>query len=257
MTSLDVVTAADGVHLAIGRDVNWIILTDGDDVTLIDSGYPRYIGQVMESLRRVGRQPEDVRAILLTHAHIDHIGGAAHFASTYGTPVLTSEVEARHARREFVEQAGPLDVVKNIYKRGVLPWSLRISRAGALDSGAVDDAEGFESVVGPERGGALDVPGAPVPVPSAGHTSGHTGYHLPSSGVVVTGDALVTGHALCPEVGPQMLPTYFTHDRSAEYSALDSFAALDADIILPGHGGVYRGDVSAAVASMRDGRSLT
>ncbi|MDG9423141.1 hypothetical protein OLF92_11705, partial [Streptococcus pneumoniae] len=43
-----VTTVADGVHVAAGPDVNWTLLVDGTDVTLIDSGYPRYVGAVIE-----------------------------------------------------------------------------------------------------------------------------------------------------------------------------------------------------------------
>ncbi|MGB3769506.1 MAG: MBL fold metallo-hydrolase [Rhodococcus sp. (in: high G+C Gram-positive bacteria)] len=253
MSTLVVTTVADGVHVAYGPDVNWTMLVDGSDVTLIDSGYPRYVGAVVESLGRIGRRPEDVRAILLTHAHIDHIGGAAHFAATYGTPVLTSDTEARHARREYLEQASPVDVARNIYRRGALAWTVRITRAGGTDSGAVADADGFDSVVGAVPGGALDLPGGPVPVDTSGHTSGHTAYSVPAAGAVLSGDALITGHALSDRDGPQMLPPLFSHDRQRELGALDAIAALDADVLIPGHGGVHRGSVADAVRRVREG----
>lgn len=240
----------DGVHAVAGPDVNWTLLVDGSDVTLVDSGYPRYVGAVIESLARIGRRPEDVRAILLTHAHIDHIGGAGHFAATYGTPVLTSHVEARHARREFLEQATPIDVARNIWRRGAAAWAVRISRAGGTESGAVRDAEGFGSVVGEDPAGPLDLPGRPIPVDTSGHTSGHTAYLLQQAGAVISGDALITGHALSATCGPQLVPPMFSHDRAGEYAALDAFAHLEADVIVPGHGPVHRGSVADVVRRM-------
>ncbi|MGU3434130.1 MBL fold metallo-hydrolase [Actinomycetes bacterium M1A6_2h] len=255
MSALEVVTAADGVHLATGRDTNWILLTEGEDVTLVDTGYPRYVGAVIESLRRIGRRPEDVRTILLTHAHIDHIGGAAYFASTYGTPVLTSDTEARHARREYLEQTSPLELLSHVATRGMVPWSLRIMRAGATQSGRVDDADDFDAVTGADHDSPLDLPGAPAPVASPGHTSGHTAYFLEKTGVLISGDALVTGHALSQETGPQLLPPMFAHDAPAEFAVLDVFAGLAADTVLPGHGPMHRGDIGAAVARARHVRS--
>ncbi|GGG05637.1 MBL fold metallo-hydrolase [Rhodococcoides trifolii] len=252
MTALDVVTAADGVHLATGQDANWILLTDGDGVTLVDTGYPRYVGAVLESLRRIGRRPEDVRAILLTHAHIDHIGGAAHFASTYGTPVLTSDTEARHARREYLEQTPPSVLLSHVATRGMIPWSLRIVRAGALQRGAVGDADGFDAVTGVDPDGPLDLPGSPTPIASPGHTSGHTAYLLRDTGVLISGDALVTAHALSRDVGPQLLPPMFAHDAPAEFAVLDVFADLAVDTLLPGHGPMHRGEIGAAVARAQD-----
>ena len=83
--------------------MNWTILTDGDAVTLIDAGYPGDLDGVLHSLTSIGHRPEQVAAILLTHAHIDHIGSlpglARHGCSA---PVLASPSEARHARREYL-----------------------------------------------------------------------------------------------------------------------------------------------------------
>jgi hypothetical protein len=48
-----------------------------------------------------------------------------------------------------------------------------------------------------------------VPVLTAGHTPGHTVYHLLEQGVIVSGDALVTGHPTLRTVGPQLLVRWF------------------------------------------------
>ena len=50
-----------------------------------------------------------------------------------------------------------------------------------------------------------------MPVPTRGHTSGHTAYLLPSTGAILTGDELVTGHAVLRGTGPQVLPAFFNH----------------------------------------------
>jgi glyoxylase-like metal-dependent hydrolase (beta-lactamase superfamily II) len=49
---------------------------------LIDAGYPGDRDDVLDSLRHLGYLPGDVRAILLTHAHIDHLASAIWFAKT-------------------------------------------------------------------------------------------------------------------------------------------------------------------------------
>ncbi|MDP9429592.1 MAG: MBL fold metallo-hydrolase [Actinomycetota bacterium] len=95
-------------------------------------------------------------------------------------------------------------------------------------------------------GGELDLPGGPVPVPTHGHTSGHTAFSLPRVGVVLTGDALVTGHPTSARRGPQLLPRFFSSDPDRTVAALDALDRLDADVVLPGHGEPFRGPVRDA-----------
>jgi glyoxylase-like metal-dependent hydrolase (beta-lactamase superfamily II) len=235
---------AEGVFLGRGTDVNWILAVDGDDLTLIDTGYPGDRSALEASIRALGRRPEDVRAVLLTHAHIDHVGSAAHFAEQYGTPVFTDAVEVGHAHHDYREQASPVDVARNLWRPGVLPWTVRIIRAGALADVPVPQAVSFP------RPGALDLPGRPTPVATHGHTSGHTAYLLPDAGAVVTGDGLITGHPVSRTTGPQLIAGWFDHGDSA--AALTPLASLDADLVLPGHGDPWRGPVADAVARARE-----
>ena len=62
-------TVVDGVHLVRGSAVNWVLVVDGGDVTLIDGGYPADAAALEASLHAVGRAPRDVVAALVTHAH--------------------------------------------------------------------------------------------------------------------------------------------------------------------------------------------
>jgi glyoxylase-like metal-dependent hydrolase (beta-lactamase superfamily II) len=77
----------DSVHFAYTDLVNWTLVTDGDGAILIDTGFPGSRDDVVASLRELGFGVDDLRAILLTHAHIDHFGSAIWFAKTHGTPV--------------------------------------------------------------------------------------------------------------------------------------------------------------------------
>ncbi|MDD7964969.1 MBL fold metallo-hydrolase [Actinomycetospora lemnae] len=236
---------ADGVHLVRGSAVNWVLVVDGEAVTLVDGGYPGDAAAVEASLAAVGRAPGDVVAALVTHAHVDHVGGLAPLVARHGIPVLTSPVEARHARREFLEQAGPADVVRNAWRPRVLTWAVHAARLGALRQVALSEARGIAG------GAPLDLPGRPVPVATPGHTSGHTAYLLPDAGVLVTGDVLVTGHPTSPHHGPQRLPAFFDHARAP----LEPLAGLAADVLLPGHGPAWRGTPAEAVTqvSRREG----
>ncbi|WP_030951300.1 MBL fold metallo-hydrolase, partial [Streptomyces sp. NRRL S-481] len=100
--------------------------------------------------------------------------------------------------------------------------------------------------------GALDLPGRPVPVHTPGHTGGHCAYHVPGTGVLISGDALVSGHPTARFGGPQLLPDMFHHERPRAVASLDVLAGLEGELLLPGHGPVHRGPVGDAAQRARE-----
>jgi glyoxylase-like metal-dependent hydrolase (beta-lactamase superfamily II) len=243
MNRSDVQQVADDVFRVDGGIVNWYLLRDGRELTLVDAGYPGNAGDVESSIRLLGHDPRDVRALLLTHAHADHLGAAAPLHARFGTPAYCSAAEVPHARREFLEQVTPLQVLAHAWRPGVLPWAVRAVRLGGTTAAAVPHAQPFPG------DGPLDLPGMPVPVATPGHTGGHSAFFLPAVGAVLTGDGLVTGHPTSRRAGPQLLPGFFHHDRAATAAALAPLARLDAGLVLPGHGEPWRSPVADAVAA--------
>ncbi|MFJ2605622.1 MBL fold metallo-hydrolase [Streptomyces sp. NPDC091279] len=237
---------ADGIHLVRGADTNWVILTEGDQLTLVDTGYPGDRERLLASLTAVGGAPEAVAAVLLTHAHTDHLGSAEYLRHVYGTPVYLHWAEVPHARREFRQQVTARQVLRESWRPGVLPWAVRALRSGGTAEVPVASPEAFPCC------GALDLPGRPVPVATPGHTDGHAAFHLPGAGVVVSGDALVTGHPTSRVRGPQLLPAMFHHERDRAVASLDVLAALDGELVLPGHGPAHRGPVREAALLARE-----
>ncbi len=121
--------AADGVWLVTGTDVNWVVVADADEVTLVDTGEPRDLTRVRSSLERIGRTLQDVSAIVITHAHPDHIGAAERLRAECGIPVRLLAAEAPHARGQTIEEASKLQVLRAAWRPQVLAWGLRILRA--------------------------------------------------------------------------------------------------------------------------------
>ncbi|AZM79353.1 MBL fold metallo-hydrolase [Streptomyces sp. KPB2] len=244
--SADVRQVADGTYLVHGGNTNWVILTDGDAVTLVDTGYPGDRRALLDSLAAVGSSPEAVAAVLITHAHNDHLGSAEYLRATHGTPVLLHEAEVPHARRDYLQQVSVGTVLRNAWRPGVLPWMRHVLRTGGTEQHPVTAPAAFPA------DGALDLPGRPVPVHTPGHTDGHCVYHLPDAGVVISGDALVSGHAISRIEGPQLLPDLFHHDRTRAIASLDIVAGLEGDLLLPGHGPLHQGPVKDAADLARE-----
>lgn len=228
-----------------GTTVNWVLLREGQDLTLIDSGYPLDAASIVASIESLGHQLGDLKAILITHAHIDHIGGLDGLLSRRSIPVYAHPLELPNLHGETHEQATVLDVVRHSWRPRGARWLTSIARAGGSRHVVAQSAVAFPLF------GALDVPGRPTPVLSAGHTSGHTSYLVADEGVIITGDALVTEHPLARFRGPQLLPSFFSHRPGDAVTTLETIATAPADLLVPGHGEPWSGDLQAAVAQAR------
>ncbi|GAT11173.1 MBL fold metallo-hydrolase [Mycolicibacterium novocastrense] len=229
---------SDTVHFGFTELVNWTLVTDGTGVMLIDAGFPGSRDDVLASLRELGFGVNDLRAILLTHAHIDHFGSAIWFAETYGIPVYCHAAEVGHAKREYLEQASPADIAKHIWRPRYLTWSVAITRKGGMVRDGIPTAQALTEQV------AATLPGKPMAIPTPGHTGGHCSFLV--DGLLVSGDALVTGHPLSTRGGPQLLPGLFNHDQDGCVRSLSALGLLDAEVLLPGHGPVWRGSIRDA-----------
>src|SRR6476661_6441042 len=82
----------------VGDYVNGFIIRDDDgQVTLVDMGIKSSGPKVLAAVSAIGSGPSDVTRLLLTHAHPDHAGGAAHVAEATGRDLGIHEADAGFA----------------------------------------------------------------------------------------------------------------------------------------------------------------
>lgn len=76
------------VHTFTRDSTHAHVIAQGGSLVMIDSGYERHAAALDEALRDEGLDPSTLRAVVLTHGHADHAGGARYFQRRYGARVV-------------------------------------------------------------------------------------------------------------------------------------------------------------------------
>ena len=235
---------AQGVY-RLGSDlVNWYLVEDGGKFTVVDAGLPKRFDQLPTAIASLGSTIGDVQAVVLTHAHNDHLGSSARIKEESGARVHVHDEDADLARGEADR--------KNEYSYAVdliHPYSWRTTvhliAGGALKAPPVLELTTFA------HGERLDLPGHPLVVHTPGHTKGSSCIQLESRKALFTGDAMATLNVATGARGPRLMPRSFNESNAQAMESLAEIEGSSADLILPGHGEPWSGRVSDAVAEVR------
>lgn len=155
--------------------INCYLVRSGGRTILIDAGaggFKQWGGRLTANLLLAGIHPSQIDAILLTHAHPDHVGGLMDASGTAVFP--NAELVAHHQEVAFWQDDGNL--------------SRAPERARGNFLVARQAFDGYRDRLRSIEGGEV-LPGITA-MPLPGHTAGHTGYRLDSGdkSLLVWGD---------------------------------------------------------------------
>ena len=229
---------ADGIERYEDQGVvNWYLVETDEGPVAIDAGFPSAWKQVEPRVR-------ELRAIILTHGHVDHCGFARKAHNEAGVPVYVPELDAPIVR-------SPIPMAKS--EGNPLMYTLKYGPtrrlyARALLSGAVSaqTLRHFRTY----RDGE-ELPGGFRAIFTPGHTAGGMTLHLPSRDAVFVGDTIVTKDPYTDREGPRLVARAATRDVARNLSSLDQVAATGATYVLTGHGDAWDGGAQAAVDQAR------
>ncbi len=193
-------------------------IEDPDGLTLVDAGLGLAASRVLDQLRKWGKQPADVKRILITHAHPDHVGGLPALAKATSAQVICSSTE-----KPFTEGARP------VLRKGNKPGQ---PMAGTPVSRTVEDGDMIGEVMG-----GLQV------VTTPGHSLGQAAFWQPQIGVLICGDTMMNMVRLT-------LPfDAFTTDMKLARESVAKAAQLQPRVVCFGHGPVLMENASAKLSA--------
>ena len=210
--------------------VNWFLIGDGNHITVVDAGAPGYRRQLAGGCAELGRTEAEVSAVVLTHAHSDHVGVAEMLRTELRVPVWVHEGDRDLATTG--KAMGKNEGSMLPYLRYGAAWKLllELGRNGAMKPKPIKEVRTFSD------GEQLDVPGGLRVVHTPGHTKGHCVLVSETAGVCFVGDAICSYNPLTGERGPQLLPRSLTNDVAQATASLDRLSGLGVESLLPGHG---------------------
>lgn len=211
-----------GIHWIEGVNGNCYLIVD-KELTLIDTGLPRNTKKILRYItEEVHRQPSDLKTIVLTHFHIDHIGNAERLRVITGAKIAAHPEDVQYIEGRMA-MPGPKGAIGILFK--LMAPLMRVTKfkvdAFANEGGLIAGLE------------VVHVPG---------HTPGSIALRDQDKKVLFTGDALT--YRSGKVTGP---PSKFTMNPERARGSIERMKSLEFEVMLGGHGEPLLPNASARV----------
>jgi len=218
-----------------------VYLVEGDPLTLVDVGprMSRTWAALEEGLAHHGYTPADIRQVVITHTHSDHLGNLARLVEISGARVF-----AHRRNRDWITDF-PTEWVRRIayyvecMQRGGAPREqvalMREMLAPGIRLGAPVPGEYLHLV---DEGDTVTMGGVEWEVyHMPGHASGHIALYQPQTGLLFAGDHLLAKVSSNPVLeSPLRGETQRPRSLVDYFRSLRKVAELDVYRVLTGHG---------------------
>lgn len=182
-----------------------VYLLNLDELVLIDIGSGAGLQNLIRNIEVLGLNPADISTIILTHCHVDHIGGAAAFREQFGTRLIVHNLDA-----EIVERGDRRLTAAFCFNIDFQPLMVDTKLIG--EKGVID--------IGKNKIFWLHTPG---------HTPGSISVFMD----------IDDRRILFPQDIAAPLLKEFDCDTAAWMESINKLLTLDADILCDGHSGAY------------------
>jgi glyoxylase-like metal-dependent hydrolase (beta-lactamase superfamily II) len=208
-----------------------VILIVEDELTLIDTGLRSSSPQIVDFIHHLGRSPEEISLIILTHNHIDHMGSLVELKQL--TSARTAVHKADIGERKYIPSTG------SRYKLTVTQLSSSLRSVFSIKLEDIDiQLEGGETF---SPLGGLEV------IHTPGHTPGSVSLFSPKYKLLIAGDALRKRRRVL-----NLPPKMASSDLTQSVESIKKIAQLDINILCLGHGLPLFNDIHTKMIDLID-----
>ena len=214
----------DGAYLLPLGTSNAVLLDGGAELVLVDAGFPGKLPVVLDAIRQLGRAPRDLRHLVFTHGHPDHIGSAAAIVRETGATTYMHALDA-----PLAETGGPfrpMAAAPSLLLKALYPfvWHPQTLMEPVRIDRHVTDGE------------TLPIAGGLTAVHAPGHCAGQLVLLWQGTRLLIAGDVGMNVMGLGDPVGFEDLQEGRRSQRKV--------AALGFDAVAFGHGRAIGSDAS-------------